>query len=262
MPGPGLAVLVAAALALAAWRGRALSAGGAAAAVLVGTAVLAGTGWRGGAVLAAFFLSSTLLGRGGPDPAARDLDARGDRRDAVQVLANGGPAAVGALVALRHPQAGFWMLAAALAVATADTWASAWGPRFGGWPRDLFRGRRVPPGTSGAVSWAGTAAGLAGAVFLAAVAASLAGGRLFFPAGTVLGFGGMLGDSALGSLVQARFYCPRCQQPCERARHRCGAAAQPTGGWRWLSNDGVNLVATGAGALGGWLAWRWLAASS
>lgn len=262
MPGPALVLGIAALLALAAWRWRALDASGAVAAALVGATVLGGTGWPGGAVLAAFFLSSTLLGRLGPDPAAETLDVRGDRRDAVQVLANGGPAAAGALIALRWPGAGFWMLAGALSVATADTWASTWGVRARGWPRDLVRRRPVPPGTSGGVSWTGTAGGLAGAVALSAVAAAATGQRLFLPAGTVLGFGGMLGDSALGSLLQGRFYCPRCSRPCERARHRCGTRTEHTGGWRWLTNDSVNLLATGAGALGGWLAWRWLAFSS
>lgn len=261
MPAPAAAVGLALLLAAAAWRARALSGSGALAAAAVGALVLAGTGWAGGAVLVAFFLSSTLLGRLTPDPAERDLGGKGGRRDAWQVLANGGPAACGALVAWRHPQAGFWILAGALAVATADTWASIGGARSGRPPRDLLRGRRVPAGTSGGVTWLGTAAGLAGALFLAAVAARTAAGRLFIPAGTILGFGGMLADSALGSLAQGRFYCPRCEAPCERAHHRCGEAARHIGGWRWLTNDGVNLLATGAGALGGWLGWRWLGSS-
>ena len=73
------------------------------AAWLVGTLVLHGTGWEGGGVLAAFFVSSSLVSRGAPRPPG--LDPKGDRRDHRQVLANGGVAAAAALLGLRDPAA-------------------------------------------------------------------------------------------------------------------------------------------------------------
>jgi uncharacterized membrane protein len=95
----GPAVLVAAALGGLGWRLRALSAGGAAAAWLVGSAILIGTGWRGGVVLAVFFFTGSGISRA--FPAAGDVgDAKGDRRDAWQVLANGSIAAAAALLGL------------------------------------------------------------------------------------------------------------------------------------------------------------------
>src|SRR5215216_3985362 len=85
----------AATISLAAHRAGALSPDGALAATGVGATVVAGSGIRGGAMLVAFFISSTLLGR---LPATVHLEQRrGRERDAVQVMANGGVAAILAL---------------------------------------------------------------------------------------------------------------------------------------------------------------------
>ena len=74
---------LAAAAALLAWRARTLTGGGAVAAAVVGALVLVGTGWEGGAVLAAFFVSSNVVGRLAPGTAG--LDPKGERRDPYQV---------------------------------------------------------------------------------------------------------------------------------------------------------------------------------
>jgi uncharacterized membrane protein len=68
----------------------------------------------------------------------------------------------------------------------------------------------------------------------------------------------MLADSALGASIQGRFRCSRCGLGSERRMHRCGTPTDRVGGVAWLNNDGVNALATGIGALGGWIAWRWL----
>ncbi|HMH54634.1 MAG TPA: DUF92 domain-containing protein, partial [Gemmatimonadales bacterium] len=65
MPLP-LAATVGAGVAWIAWRAGTLTLSGAVAAWTVGTLVLYGTGWNGGAVLAAFFISSNLVSRVGP----------------------------------------------------------------------------------------------------------------------------------------------------------------------------------------------------
>ena len=60
------------------------------AAWVVGTLVLSGSGWEGGAVLAAFFVSSSLVSRLAGHRVTADLDPKGDRRDAWQVIAKQG----------------------------------------------------------------------------------------------------------------------------------------------------------------------------
>ncbi len=249
-----LAVAIALAAALLAWAARALSAGGAIAASLVGTMVLGLLGWAGGAVLLAFFLPSTLVGRWGTRGGTAS-DARGERRDAVQVLANGGAAALGACAELLAKGLGFWMLAGALATAAADTWATSLGLRSAREPKALLRRTSVPRGTSGAVSRLGTLGGVLGAALVAGTAALAAHSPRGGIAALGIGSAGMLLDSLLGATVQGRFRCTPCAVPSERRRHRCGARTELVGGWRWLDNDAVNLVATTAGGLAAGFCW-------
>jgi uncharacterized protein (TIGR00297 family) len=226
------------------------------AAWLVGVAVLGGTGWEGGGVLAAFFVSSTLVGRGVPPPPG--LDPKGERRDHRQVLANGGVAAAAALVGLRHPGLGHWLLTCALAAAAADTWATALGARSAAPPRCILGGGPVPRGTSGGVTVLGCAGGAAGAVLVAAVGAVAGRSPALAPVATLVGFGGMLLDSVLGAAVQGRFRCDTCGAPSEWPVHRCGRPTVLEGGVAWLDNDVVNFGAGVAAAAAGWAAWVWL----
>jgi uncharacterized protein (TIGR00297 family) len=213
-----------------------LSPGGTLAAVAVGALVAVGLGWAGIALLGAFFLSSTLLTPGG------------GRRRAVQVVANGGVAAAAAVLAPGHPA---WTaaFAGALAAAAADTWSTEIGARSRRPPRLIMTGDPVAAGTSGGVTWLGTAAGAAGATFIAAAAALLSLAR---PRGAALvaigGFGGCLADSILGATLQARYRCPACGATAETPRPCCGRLPDLSGGLRWMTNDTVNLLATVVGA--------------
>lgn len=218
--------------------------------------MLAGTGWKGGGILAAFFVSSSLVSRSAPP--SDGLDPKGDRRDHRQVLANGGAAAVAALLGLGDQTLGLWLVTASLAGAAADTWATAFGARSGTPPRLIVGGRIVPPGTSGGVTLLGTAGGAAGALLVATVGALAAGTPPLLPAAALVGFGGMALDSILGAAAQGRFQCPRCAEPSEWPRHRCGAPTVHVGGLPWLDNDGVNLASSTLAACLGWAAWRWL----
>lgn len=253
---PWFVVLVA--VVVAAWRLDSLSGGGAVAAGAVGALVLAGTGWRGGAILVVFFVTSSVLSRllAARDPGAGD--AKGERRDGWQVVANGGAAALAGLLEWRTPGAGLWALTGALAVATADTWATALGGRSVRPPRLLLSRRVVEPGTNGGVTWAGSTGAAAGAVLLGTTAAALTGAPGLLPAAAITGILGMLLDSALGERWQGRFWCPACEVASEQRRHRCGTATRHAGGLTWLTNDGVNAAATGFGAAAG-LAWWALA---
>jgi uncharacterized protein (TIGR00297 family) len=222
----------------------------------VGTLVLCGTGWKGGGVLAAFFVSSSLVSRGVPAPPG--LDPKGDRRDHRQVLANGGVAALSALLGLRDPQFGLWLLTSALAAAAADTWATAFGARSATPPRLILDGGRVPPGTSGGITPLGSVGGAAGATLVAVTGALAAGMPALLPVAALVGFGGMLLDSALGAAAQGRFRCLDCAERSEWRVHRCGKPTDHEGGLAWLDNDGVNLTAAAGAAAVAWVAWVWL----
>jgi uncharacterized protein (TIGR00297 family) len=234
-----------------------LTGGGAVAASAVGTAILGGTGWPGGAALAAFFVSSSAVSRLAPSAISPEADAKGNQRDPWQVLANGGAAAIGALLAWRQPAA-LWIVTASLAAAAADTWATSVGGRSRHRPRHLLTWRPVPPGTSGGITLAGSLGAAAGALLVAAAGALAGRVPSLLPAATLVGFGGMVADSALGAGLQGRFRCPRCSLGSERRVHRCGTSTERVGGWAWFNNDGVNAAATALAALAGWGAWRWL----
>ncbi|HTS89773.1 MAG TPA: DUF92 domain-containing protein [Gemmatimonadales bacterium] len=246
-----LALLVSVLIAALGWRLQALTAAGAATASVIGTAILGGTGWAGLATLGIFFAGASAISRAAPDrPSA--LDAKGSVRDAAQVLANGGPAALGALV----PGAGLWIVAASLAAAAADTWATS----MGGWsrssPRHILTWRGVPAGTSGGVTLLGTIGALIGAVTVAGGAALVTGSVRLLAAAIALGMLGMLADSVLGATLQGRFHCDDCGLATERRTHRCGGLSRLTAGIAWVDNDGVNALATTLAAIAGYLAWR------
>ncbi|MDR5709201.1 MAG: DUF92 domain-containing protein [Armatimonadota bacterium] len=206
----------------------------------IGTAVFRAGGLRWSAVLLTFFASATLLTR--LPGSRRDRAGRTGR----QVLANGAVAALAAWLSRRWPMASR-AFAGAVAAACADTWATELGVRYGGTPRHLTTGARVPPGSSGGVTLLGTVAGAAGAAVcgLVARATGTAPLRLTARAGVI----GMLLDSLLGATLQARYRCPRCGEIGEGRRCGCGAWGQRISGLGGLDNDGVNFLATVLGAL-------------
>lgn len=194
-----------------------------------------GTGWGGLALLAVFFVSSSLLTPGG------------GRREPIQVAANGVVAAVAALLALAHSAATL-AFAGALAAAAADTWSTEIGGRSRRPPRLITSGRTVPPGTSGGVTLLGTAGGALGASLIAAsallVGVAPAGAVAWVAAG---GVAGGVADSLLGATLQVRYRCG-CGFVGEQARHGCGKSGTVVSGVRGITNDAVNLIATLVGA--------------
>lgn len=211
------------------------------AALGVGAAVWWGLGWRGAALLLAFFLSGSLL--------TQLATGRGGRRTARQVIANGGAAALAALF-------GSWPAAAgALAAAAADTWATEIGSYSPVPPRLITSWTRVTRGTSGGITVLGTAGGLAGALAMGSLAHLLPppGAAPAIAAIAGAGVAGMLFDSLLGATGQGLFECGACAARSERADTICHEPVRLIRGWRWLDNDAVNLAATVVGAGAGLL---------
>jgi uncharacterized protein (TIGR00297 family) len=248
-------------IAAIAYARRSLTLSGALGALGVGTCVYVGGGGTWYTALVVFFVTSTLLGRvGRAQKSSVNLDyQKGDRRDLMQVLCNGGVAAMCAMSVLLAPS--FWTGGAflgALATATADTWATELGVLSKREPFSLLSFRRVPRGSSGAVSSLGLTAALSGGLLIGAV--GTLSPRLYgmppWVAVVVGGGAGLLGslvDSLLGATVQAGFYCPACQRETEATTHHCGTTTEHRRGAAWFDNDTVNLVATLVGAMLGGL---------
>lgn len=116
----------------------------------------------------------------------------------------------------------FTVALAALAEAAADTISSEIGQVLGGRPWMLTTLQRVDPGTDGAISLSGTAAGIiaAGAVSAAGTWA-LRGGAPMLAASWTAGLFGLFFDSLLGATLERK---------------------------GWLNNDAVNFLSTASAA--------------
>ncbi len=206
---------------------------------ILGTLVYVAAGWRGFLTLAAFFALATAATRFGyaRKAAAGLAQEGGGRRGAKHALANCGVGAWLSLCAaatLFSPaESTLWKIALVASFATAlfDTLGTEIGQALGRTPVLLTRWRVVAPGTEGAVSLEGTAAGAAGALFLAGLA-WLVG--LIPGAGVAAVLGGAFGGAVLESLLGERL--PKGQ----------------------VDNEFLNFVNTAVGAAIAYLLALWL----
>lgn len=246
------AALGAAVAAVAYWR-RALTLDGAVMAAVVGGVTYARGGPPAAGSLLAFFSSSSALSRLGEKRKSSSplAQAKGARRDAAQVLANGGWASL--CFGCGLPEAGI----GALSAAGADTWATELGMLARRRPRLITTLKEVPVGTSGGVTIEALAAGLGGALMVGLAWWLLGGARRGVLVAAAAGSGGCVVDSFLGATVQALYRCAHCGAYTEHPTHAsCGTAARLVRGQRWISNDTVNALATLSGALIGRLLQR------
>jgi len=255
-----LAIAIAAAIALLSWRSGSLSRTGAVAAWLVGSAALS-VSWGWGVFLTGWFVLATVLsrvGRGRKVERLAGIVAKGDQRDATQVLANG---LVFLLCAIGTAAARIFgsdpavvshltvCAVGALAAAGADTWSTEIGTLVGGTPFSLRTRAPVAIGTSGAVTFAGSMGGLSGAIAIALLAIGLEMLPLRACAPVVGGaLCGAWSDTLLGAWLQQRRRCTDCQLDTEQDVHTCGSATVPIGGRAGINNDAVNLLCTIVGA--------------
>jgi uncharacterized protein (TIGR00297 family) len=172
---PALAVNVV--FAFLGWRLRTVTVAGAVTGAAIGIAVWLGAGSAGWTLLfAAFAIASITTRLGHRRKALLGIaEDRGGRRGPGNAIANTGLAAwaIALSLGMHDPRAAILVAVAALATAASDTVASEVGKAWGRTTWLITRLQSVPPGTSGAVSLEGTAAGAVGAVILAAVGASL-----------------------------------------------------------------------------------------
>lgn len=186
-------------------------------------------------VLALLLLTSlaTRAGRSRKENLGTAESRRG--REASQVAANLGMAAIASnpliqswLLEHRWVSAGpgsphvFALGLAALAEAAADTISSELGQVLSGHPRMITTFRKAEPGTDGAISLGGTAAGIIAAGAVAAAGSwALDGGTQLFVVSWTAGIFGLFFDSLLGATAELR---------------------------GWINNDAVNFLSTASAA--------------
>lgn len=221
-----VAVAANAMVAAGGYAARTVSLSGAVAGFVIGTAILFFTGFPGWAMLLAAFVLATVTSRLG---LRRKMllgiaEARAGRRGAGNAIANTGVAAgAAALAALSYArEPALIAFAAALTAGASDTVASEIGKAWGRRTWLILDLRRVPPGTSGAMSLEGTAAGLLAAFTMAASAAGLA----IIPTAAVVS---VVLAATIGSVVESAL----------------GATLEAPG---VLNNDALNFINTGVAA--------------
>jgi uncharacterized protein (TIGR00297 family) len=214
------------AVAVAGYAARTVSLAGAACGAVIGIAVFTSLGWQGWTLLLVTFITAVIATRTGR--ARKEqlgiAEERGGRRGPGNAIANTGVAAIAAMLAGFdvHPDFSRLAFAAALVAGGSDTMASEIGKAFGRRTLSVTTWRPVPPGTSGAMSLEGTAAGIGGAIGLGLAAAALGLAPLAWLPAIVIG-------ATAGSLLESRL----------------GATLEAPG---ILNNDVLNFINTAAGA--------------
>jgi len=223
----GQGLMLNAVIAFLAQRAGSIDMPGALSAIVIGTAITAGSGLRGFALMLVFFVVGSAVTRAGyAIKLARGIaQERGGARGWRNAWANGGvPALLGLLAGAASGEHAALLLAAyaaSVATAAADTCSSELGKAYGRRTFMLTTLRPVVPGTEGAVSLEGTLGGLAGAAAVASVglALGLYGGTTAALV-TVAGLLGSLAESVIGSVAERR---------------------------GWLDNDQLNALNTAIG---------------
>ncbi len=253
------AILFSAGIALLSWRARFLTVGGALAQFILGSVLLGLGGWGWTVPMVAFFLTSSIFSHLWKNRRAEAESSfeKSSRRDAAQVVANGGVAGAATLLwFFTHDESLYALYLGAVAAATADTWATELGTLSKSSPVLITSLERVERGRSGAVSVLGMVASLAGALFVSLTALpwiESSQALAFVSAATIGGVAGSLADSLAGVVLQARFRCVVCRRITERKLH-CESQTKQVGGFSFIKNDVVNLICTLTGGLGGfWL---------
>jgi len=182
------------------YRARTVSLSGAIGGALVGSIIFAGAGGRAWVLLFVTFLAASVVSRLGLQRKVvlGIAEDRGGRRGAGNAVANCGVAALAAIAAASTPYTSQALLAltAALTAGGSDTVASEIGKAFGRSTFLVTSFGRVKPGTPGAMSLEGTAAGLLAAFALGAMGLALG----LVPAAALLA---VVGGATAGALVES-----------------------------------------------------------
>jgi uncharacterized protein (TIGR00297 family) len=198
-------------------------------------------------IMFSMFASSSILTRYKKSQKAEfeKIVTRTGPRDAVQAFANLGTAFV--LGILYYFTGSDWLiagLAASVAAANADSWASETGGLSSKNPVSILTLKPVQKGLSGGVTLTGSIGGIAGAVFITTIAglmfhSRIAGFQAFLSSVIIAGIAGCFIDSLIGALFQAA-YADKDNNLYEGPEKHFVLVK----GISWINNDMVNLLTT------------------
>ena len=212
-----------------------LSFSGALSGFLVGILIFGSGGWVLISPLVFFFISSSLLSAIKNKPSSK--------RDALQILANGGVPTFFALSYFFFKDQIFLLgFLGSLSASTADTWATEIGFLSKKRPYLIFTSTKVDKGTSGSVSLLGTFGSIMGALFIGLISYYILEFDHSIALITFAGCIGSLTDSILGRYLQGKFYCIKLNKVVEQ-RFQFDAENALISGFKWIDNNLVNFTA-------------------
>jgi uncharacterized protein (TIGR00297 family) len=175
--------------------------------------------------------------------ATSQISNKSGARDVAQVIVNFAVAVIAIILGKILSNEIFLVAyAVSLTECLADSLASDVGVLSQKDPIDICRMKRIKRGLSGGVSLLGTVSALLGCVAMSLISMIFWGFDLkYFLAILAVPMIGILIDSVLGSLVQAKYQCTECGKFTEKAVH-CGKPTRHSGGLRIINNDAVNII--------------------
>ena len=242
-----IVVLTVTVIAIGAYLARALTAGGALCAFVMGVTVFWTTRAEGFLLFMLFFLSCNVVGkiskrlRKGKTEIA---EKKGHRRDVMQVVANGLMTTIAALLwFFTSKTVALIMFGAAVAEAASDTFAGEVGRLSKSGPVSIRNFRPVPVGMSGGVTFLGMVGAFLSSAMIAFCWYIWFRGVSVYAAVLVclMGFAGAVLDSYLGASVQAHYVDPDTGMLTENDE-KDGRKLELAQGIRWVDNDMVNLM--------------------
>ena len=198
-----------------------------------------------GFVILVVFFGGSLIA----DKLKKDSRDHREERTLIQVLANGSLGIVFSIANIIYPSK-IWLVAfsAVFAEALSDTAASGIGSRSTV-VYDLFRRKRVDPGTSGGMSIIGTASALISSIIVSIIA--MTSNEIGIKEVLVImssGFVGSILDSLYGSYLQGKYRCAVCKKYIEEKTH-CGEKTEKISGFDMIDNSTVNFLSTVSSAV-------------
>ena len=186
-----------------AYKLKSLSKSGVLSAYVMGNIIFGAGGFMWIVPILTFFILSSALSK---IPKTKNTLQKGSQRDIIQVLANGGAATIISVINFYSPNDQLFILyLAAIAAATADTWASEIGLLNPWNPIHITKLKSVIKGTSGGISLLGTLGSVLGATVIGVTGVQLGLQASHLGIIIISGTAGCLVDSLIGGSIQATF---------------------------------------------------------